>query len=331
MPIQLIWGNDLAASDRAIESLINQIIDPSWNSINLSRLDGSDINQTKRALEEACTPPFGIGGRIVLLKRSPICNNCTSEISEIFEKMITLIPQNTFLILNNVNKPDKRLKSTKKLESLIKSNQAIEKSFLLPAAWDYNGQKLFIEKTAKELHLNVTQDGISCLIDAIGNDSERLNSELIKLSIFVDAKNENKVITSDDIKKLIEGKTTNSLVIGNKLINKNLGEVIMLIDALLDTGEPPLRILATLTGQVRGCLWVSLLEKEGEKDVQKIAKAAGIGNPKRIYVIRKQIQGKSSDEFLGLLNQLLSIEAALKKGALAKNAFRDGLLTSNYH
>ena len=50
-----------------------------------------------------------------------------------------------------------------------------------------------------------------------------------------------------------------------------------------------MRIVATLTGQIRGWLWVSLLEQQGERDVAVIAKAAGIGNPKRIYVMRKQL------------------------------------------
>ena len=72
-----------------------------------------------------------------------------------------------------------------------------------------------------------------------------------------------------------------------------------------------LRIIATLTGQVRGWLWVSLLEQEGEKDVSVIAQAAGISNPKRIYVMRKQLQGQEPKLFLKLLSQLLEIESSL--------------------
>ena len=58
----------------------------------------------------------------------------------------------------------------------------------------------------------------------------------------------------------------------------------------------------------------------------KIAKAAGIGNPKRIYVMRKQLQGRPPEQFLDLLGRLLEVEAALKKGVLPRNAFIDGLL-----
>ena len=71
---------------------------------------------------------------------------------------------------------------------------------------------------------------------------------------------------------------------------------------------------------------MSLLEQQGERDVEVIAKAAGIGNPKRIYVMRKQLQGRPPKRFLSLMGRLLEIEALIKRGALPGNAFRYGLL-----
>ena len=108
----------------------------------------------------------------------------------------------------------------------------------------------------------------------------------------------------------------------------NIVEAIGRFDVLIDKGEPALRILATITRQVRGWLWVSLLEQQGEKDVGIIAKAAGISNPKRIYIMRKQIQGIPPSRFLELLGSLLEVEAALKKGVMPLNAFKDGLLSN---
>ncbi|MGA0338939.1 MAG: DNA polymerase III subunit delta, partial [Vulcanococcus sp.] len=101
---------------------------------------------------------------------------------------------------------------------------------------------------------------------------------------------------------------------------------VALVDVLLAANEPALRIVATLCGQIRGWLWVSLLDQQGENDVNAIAKAAGIGNPKRIYVMRKQIRGRKPERFLALLSQLLQVEASLKRGADPGDAFRDGFL-----
>ena len=71
MPIHLLWGDDEAARTRAVEALVQAQVDPSWATINLSRLDGNDAGQAAQALEEARTPPFGAGSRMVLLQRSP--------------------------------------------------------------------------------------------------------------------------------------------------------------------------------------------------------------------------------------------------------------------
>ena len=161
---------------------------------------------------------------------------------------------------------------------------------------------------------------VDVLVDAIGTDSARLESELRKLSL------QTTTIGAELVRQLVGGRSTNALAVGDALLEGNPGEAIARWDALIDSGEPALRIVATLTGQIRGWLWVSLLEQQGERDVTVIAKAAGIGNPKRIYVMRKQLQGRPAKRFLSLLGRLLEVEALLKRGAPSGNAFRDGLL-----
>ena len=70
MPIHLFWGDDEAARNRAVEALVQEQLDPSWASLNLSRLDGNDSAQAAQALEESRTPPFGAGARVVVVQRS---------------------------------------------------------------------------------------------------------------------------------------------------------------------------------------------------------------------------------------------------------------------
>ena len=161
MPIHLIWGDDQAAIERTLNKLIKQIIDPSWGTINISQLNGSDITSANQALEEVRTPPFGSGGRVVLLKNSPFCNGCSNELAVRFEKTLELIPENSHLILCNSNKPDGRLKTTKVIQKLIKEKKAIESHYLLPAIWDERGQKQLIERTAQDLGLNIDEEAIT--------------------------------------------------------------------------------------------------------------------------------------------------------------------------
>ena len=177
-----------------------------------------------------------------------------------------------------------------------------------------------MQRTADALSLTVEPEAIDALVEAIGTDSARLESELRKLSLRTTS------INADLVKELVGGRATNALAVGDALLDGEAGEAIARCDALIDAGEPALRIVATLTGQIRGWLWVSLLEQQGERDVAVIAKAAGIGNPKRIYVMRKQLQGRQPKRFLSLLGRLLEVEALLKRGAIPGHAFRDGLM-----
>ena len=178
MPIQLLWGDDSAALERAVQSLIQKEVDPSWASVNVSRLDGSESGQARQALEEARTPPFGTGSRVVLLQRSPFCNACPSDLTDRFEAALDGIPETTQLLLCHPSKPDGRLRTTKALMKRVKAGEASERSFRLPAVWDGAGQRQLVERTATELNLKLEPDAVDALIDAIGSDSARLTMEL---------------------------------------------------------------------------------------------------------------------------------------------------------
>ena len=323
MPIHLYWGDDEAARQRAVEQLITQRTDPAWQSINLSRLDGTDHSQAAQALGEARTPPFGGGDRVVLLQRSPFCNQCPADLAEQLEATLELIPDQCHLLLVSPNKPDARLRTTKALQKLVKAGTAFEQSFALPAVWDGAGQVDLVARTARELGVPLSGEAAAALAEAIGSDSARLASELEKLSLYAGA---GQPITAAAVAALIGSQATTALQVGDALLAGQPAEAIGLVDALLEANEPALRIVATLTGQIRGWLWVSLLDQQGEQDVAAIAKAAGIGNPKRIYVMRKQIRGRSAASLLRLLRQLLEVEAALKRGSEPGDAFRDGFL-----
>ncbi len=325
MPIHLLWGDDSAALERAINTVIAEVVDPAWSSINLSRLDGAESGQALQAMEEARTPPFGSGSRLVLLQRSPFCNACPSELADRFEAAVPLIPDSCHLLLVNPAKPDGRLRTTKALLKLMKAGMASEQSFQLPAVWDGAGQRQLVERTAADLKLRLESDAVDALIEAIGNDSARLSMELQKLALHAESSGVAS-ISAAAIAQLIDGQASNALQVGDALLEGNVGEAISRLDGLIEAGEPALRIVATLTGQIRGWLWVSLLEQQGERDVGVIAKAAGIGNPKRIYVMRKQLKGRPPSRCLKLLGRLLDVEAALKRGAQPGAAFRDGLL-----
>ncbi|MCT0209029.1 DNA polymerase III subunit delta [Synechococcus sp. CS-1332] len=319
MPIHLYWGDDEAARQRALAAQIEALVDPAWATINLSRLDGGDPGQAAQALEEARTAPFGAGARVVVVQRSPFCQACPAELAAQLEAALELIPADGHLFLVSEGKPDARLRTTKRLRAV-----AEERSFPLPPIWDGAGQIERVESAARDRGLALAPGAAEALAEAIGSDGLRLASELEKLALH--AGSAAGPITAEAVAALIDGQVTSSLAVGDALLAQHPAEAIALAEALLEANEPALRIVAALASQIRGWLWVCLLERSGEQDVAVIAKAAGIGNPKRIYVMRKQIRGRSPEQLLALLRRLLDVEAALKRGADPGDAFRDGFL-----
>lgn len=67
-------------------------------------------------------------------------------------------------------------------------------------------------------------------------------------------------------------------------------------------------------GQFRTWLWVKVMITSGERDNQAIAKAAEIGNPKRVYFLQKEVAPLRLEALQATLGHLLSLEADLKRG-----------------
>ena len=115
----------------------------------------------------------------------------------------------------NPAKPDGRLKTTKTLQKRIKQGLDYEQRFPLPTAWDGAGQRQLVQRTADALSLTVEPAAIDALVEAIGTDSARLESELRKLSLRTTT------ITAALVKDLVGGRATNALAVGDALLDGN--------------------------------------------------------------------------------------------------------------
>ena len=330
MPIQIIWGNDLNASNKFIKKIIDEKVSKTWGEINISYLNGDDDNQIKQAFDEILTPPLGDGSRVIVLKNNPIFTNKNEEIRVKFEKIYQNIPSNTYFLLQNTKKPDSRLKSTKFIQNLIKKDLAIETSFSLPDIWDFEGQKRYLESTANSMNIHLGKGTADLIINSVGNDNFNLMSELAKAKIYLSASNngENKelILNSDDVKKIFNDHQSNIFKIIDHLLQNSINEALIEIHYLLKKGEPALRLNAGLISQIRMHTIVKLLHKSGEQDLSEICKLANVSNPKRIYFIRKKVNNTSSDFLIKLMSNLLDIESSLKKGNNPINVFTESLV-----
>tara|TARA_Y100001970_G_scaffold285458_1_gene405298 strand:+ start:5053 stop:6075 length:1023 start_codon:yes stop_codon:yes gene_type:complete len=329
MPIKLIWGDNIERCNQATEAFIDENVSSVWKEINISRFNGEDKEQINQALDEMTSPPLGEGARVILLKKSKIFRENDDQIYEKLKKNFQYIPSKTFLIINSQLRPDSRLKITKFIQGLIKTNDVSEISFMLPSLWDLKGQKILIKEMANKLNCQIEDDAINYLIESIGSNPERINNELNKIKLFHNNKfpGEETIIKKDLLSLSIQEIHSNIFKITDLLIEEDIIACIINIQALINKGEPGLRILAALVSQIRSYTIVKLLDLDGEKDINVISQLSAIANPKRIYIIRKKIYNTKPAYLISLLGQLLLIEESMKKGNPPIEAFKDGLLT----
>tara|TARA_Y100001970_G_scaffold286787_1_gene409810 strand:+ start:10973 stop:11986 length:1014 start_codon:yes stop_codon:yes gene_type:complete len=329
MPIQILWGNDIEASKKEIDKIIDQNVSKSWSNLNISKFNGEDPQEVLKALDDILTPPMGEGFRVVIIKNSPILNTKNDEIADKFEINSNNMSQFTYLVLQNVQKPDSRMKTTKLIKELIKKEEASELSFELPSIWDINSQIAYIQNIAKKMNINIDQIVGEKILKSIGIDSSRLINELEKTKLYLNSKNNiydsEIVLSTKDVEEIFNDHESNIFKILDLLIEEKISESLLEINNLINKGEPPLKMVTGLINQLRIHTIVLLLMDE--KDLSKISSLANVTNPKRIYFIRKKVRNCSPKFLINLMIQFLNIEVSIKKGNNSINVFTENLIT----
>ncbi len=300
MGVYLFWGEDDYGVQQAVERLRRQVIDPAWQAFNEQRYD-----DWQAALGEAITPPFGAGGRLVLVSPATLAQQCNEAQYEELARTLKVLPETTHLVFCSGNKPDGRLKSTKLLNQV-----ATVKEFGTVPSWDRDRLEALVREAAATQQIKLTDDAVLALAEAVGSDRRRLAMELEKLSLL----GETKPLSAAQIADYVPGSAANSFQLAGALRQGDAAAALQLLAQMLDRNEPGLRVLSVLVNQFRTWLWVRLLQDSGERDTKVIAQLAELGNPKRVYFLQKEVQGLSSADVMLALQHLMEAEYQLKRG-----------------
>jgi len=313
MSIYLYWGEDDFAISKAVDALRQSVLNPDWASFNYDKISPDQPDAIIQALNQAMTPPFGAGDRLVWLVDTNLCQQCSEELLAELDRTLPAIPESCTLLLTTRNKPDGRLKSTK----LLQKHATIQEFSLIPP-WKTEQLVQRVRQVAQQVGVKLTESATLLLAESVGNDTRQLFSELDKLRLYAAGG----VITEEVIATLVNSNTQNSLQLAAAIRQGNAVAAIGLVADLIDRNEPALRIVATLIGQFRTWLWVKIMIEAGERDEKAIASAAEVANPKRIYFLRQEVQSLSSQQLSRTLPVLLELEISLKRGAEAMSTLQ---------
>ncbi|HEY9708061.1 MAG TPA: DNA polymerase III subunit delta [Oculatellaceae cyanobacterium] len=308
MSIYLYWGEDDFTLTQAVNELRESALDSSWASFNYDKISPDRPDAVIQGLNQAMTPPFGMGKRLVWLVETTVCQQCSENLLAELERTLPLIPEECVLLLTTRNRPDGRLKSTK----LLQKHAHIREFSLIPP-WKTEQLVQQVQSYSQKAGVKLTGGGAELLAQSVGNDTRQLFNELEKLRLY--AGNSGKPLDETQVAMLVTSNTQNSLQLAAAILQGNGAKALELVADLMDRNEPALRIIATLIGQFRTWLWVKLMLSEGERDQKAIATAAEIANPKRIYFLSREVQSLSLTQLTATLGILLELEVNLKRGA----------------
>ncbi len=308
MPIYLYWGEDDFTLQKAVAKLRDRVLDPQWVSFNYTSLSPEQPDAIMQGLNQAMTPPFGAGSRLVWLVDTTLAQQCSEDLLTELKRTLPVIPETTVLLLTCRSKPDGRLKSSQLLQKCAEIRE-----FALIPPWKTEQLVQRVQQAAQEVGVKLTQTSADFIADSIGNDTRQLYSELEKLRLYAGVAN--KPMEVDAVAELVRANTQNSLQLAAAIRSGDAAQALALVAELINRNEPALRIVATLIGQFRIWLWVKLIMETGQRDERAIAQAAEVGNPKRVYFLQQDVLPLSLQQLVSTLPLLLELEVSLKQGA----------------
>ena len=182
----------------------------------------------------------------------------------------------------------------------------------------------WINRKATGLGVKITSDATTMLANFIGNQLRLLANELDKLATYVGP---GATITVEDVRQLsAQVQEARIFDLTDALAQRNRKQALDLLHDLLVDGEPPLKLISTITSQVRSLLLVKELADNGLR-LSQIVSATGIA-PFVAEKALRQIGKFSPAQLEGAYRQLLATDAALKRSRLTPDMALDFLVVN---
>lgn len=180
----------------------------------------------------------------------------------------------------------------------------------------------WVKKRAQSVGVSINPDAAALLANLIGNQLRLLANELDKLATYA---GDGATITADDVRKLsAHVQEARIFDLTDALAQRNRTQALNILHDLLSDGEPPLKLISTITSQVRSLLLVKELSQQGMRSGQ-IASAIGVA-PFVADKALRQVGKFTPTQLEGAYRQLLATDAALKRSRMTPEVALDLLV-----
>jgi DNA polymerase-3 subunit delta len=259
----LLHGQEEYIKDRAVESVVKQIIPDGLKEMNYLKIDGadSDIKEVQNAI---LTLPFMAKKRIVAVYDYPIFKLSPAQIKqstnaskiEFFNKIISKCPKETILLFVNRGALGKTiLKAININEVIFAPLNDIDKEKTLSAM-------------AKEKGIKISKYNIKVLMDYTLDELLMINNELDKLKAYV---GDDEVTDKDIYAVCVSGAEYDVFKMLNNIANKNASKALSIYRRLIFNGESPQAIISMIERQFRALFYMDEISKAPTSEYNSIA------------------------------------------------------------
>ena len=250
-PAYLLQGQDDRLKRRALEELLDRLVDPAGRDFDLEQLD-ADSASAEDILSALASLPLFSDRRVVLLRNAGRLRHPRHRATQ--ERLAAVIPtlgESVCLILIAWAEPeeDSRRKSVvgEKLEAAIKKAGGEVMNFAPPRKPE--DAVPFIVQEARAREKTMAQPVAVLLARRVGQDLNLLAHEVEKLAAYA---GDRAAITREDV-ELLSPRAPDDNVFAwmDAVMAGNRNVAMRRLDDLLESGEAPLKLLAQLAGRLR--------------------------------------------------------------------------------
>jgi DNA polymerase-3 subunit delta len=300
LPLYLFYGEEEFLIQEAVELIVHRVVDPGARDFNFNTLYGRDASGPE--LVNLCqTLPFMSEKRLVIVKDIDAFK--AGDLEEIARYLKDPSPSTCLVLLSSQGKYEK-----KSIVSAVEAHGAVTRFYPLLdreiIAW--------IEEWTRARGISIQRDAAQFLFQALGNDLHKIGNELEKVQIFI---KEKKNITFEEVRTVVgDFREYTSFDLADALGSKNRDKALVILSRLLQEGEAPVGLLASIAWNFRRLMMAKSMEAAGMGPGEVIKALRVIFHQANLF--KEQMRRYTLDELKEVFSILLSTDKALKSGGL---------------
>ncbi len=300
LPLYLFYGEEEFLIQEAVDLIISKAVDPGARDFNFNTVycKGSSGNEI---VNLAQTFPFMSERRLVIAREIEALK--AADLEELVAYLRSPSPTTCLLMIANQPRYDK-----KSVTVPVEANGAVVRVYSIldrdVLAW--------IDNWARQRGLSIQRDAAQYVWQILGNDLQAITNELQKATIYIkDRKN----ITFEDVKLVVgDFRDYTPFDLADALGKKSREKAFLILSRLIQEGEQPVGILASISWNFRRIMRAKSMEAAGSgyDDIKKkmniiFHQSASFQEQMRSYTLR---------ELQGVFDVLITADKAMKSSGI---------------